>query len=77
LTSLLESGSSSHIRKASHPSSQEGRIRSRQSEGQAREDAKRGRLTVIVPAHRELACGTLASILRQAGLSAKEFIELL
>ena len=28
---------------------------------------------VIVPLHRELATGTLASILRQAGLSAGDF----
>jgi predicted RNA binding protein YcfA (HicA-like mRNA interferase family) len=32
--------------------------------------------TVIVPVHRELAIGTFASILRQAGLSAAEFEEL-
>lgn len=29
--------------------------------------------TVIVPRHREVAAGTLQSILRQAGLSADEF----
>jgi len=33
--------------------------------------------TVIVPLHRELARGTLASILRQAGLSADDLIDLL
>lgn len=33
--------------------------------------------TVIVPMHRELARGTLRSILRQAGFSADEFRELL
>jgi len=33
--------------------------------------------TVIVPLHRELARGTLASILRQAELPADEFRELL
>jgi predicted RNA binding protein YcfA (HicA-like mRNA interferase family) len=33
--------------------------------------------TVIVPLHRELARGTLRSILRQAGLSAEEFLALL
>jgi predicted RNA binding protein YcfA (HicA-like mRNA interferase family) len=32
---------------------------------------------VIVPLHRELKRGTLASILRQAGLSAEEFLALL
>jgi predicted RNA binding protein YcfA (HicA-like mRNA interferase family) len=33
--------------------------------------------TVIVPLHRELALGTLRSILRQAGLSVDEFADLL
>jgi predicted RNA binding protein YcfA (HicA-like mRNA interferase family) len=33
--------------------------------------------TVIVPRHRELARGTLRSILRQAGLSVDEFVLLL
>ncbi len=33
--------------------------------------------TVIVPLHRELAPGTLRSILRQAGLTAAEFALLL
>jgi predicted RNA binding protein YcfA (HicA-like mRNA interferase family) len=33
--------------------------------------------TVIVPRHRELARGTLRSILRQAGLSVDEFVSLL
>ncbi|MDW8337616.1 MAG: type II toxin-antitoxin system HicA family toxin [Thermoleophilia bacterium] len=32
---------------------------------------------MIVPLHRELARGTLASMLRQAGLTADEFLELL
>jgi predicted RNA binding protein YcfA (HicA-like mRNA interferase family) len=32
---------------------------------------------VIVPMHRSLARGTLGSILRQAGLSAAEFLRLL
>jgi predicted RNA binding protein YcfA (HicA-like mRNA interferase family) len=33
--------------------------------------------TVIVPMHRELAPGTLASILRQAGLGTAELVALL
>jgi len=33
--------------------------------------------TVIVPLHRELARGTLRSILRQAGLTVEAFVELL
>lgn len=32
--------------------------------------------TAIVPLHRELAPGTLRSILRQAGLSVDEFVKL-
>lgn len=32
---------------------------------------------VIVPLHRSVARGTLASILRQAGLSAGQFVDLL
>lgn len=32
--------------------------------------------TVIVPLHRELAPGTLGSVLRQAGLTSAEFNEL-
>jgi hypothetical protein len=34
-------------------------------------------LTVIVPLHRELAPGTLRSIIRQSELSVEEFLELL
>jgi predicted RNA binding protein YcfA (HicA-like mRNA interferase family) len=33
--------------------------------------------TVIVPMHRELATGTLRSVLRQAGLTPAEFVSLL
>lgn len=33
--------------------------------------------TVIVPMHRELATGTLRSIIRQSELSVEEFLELL
>jgi predicted RNA binding protein YcfA (HicA-like mRNA interferase family) len=33
--------------------------------------------TVIVPMHRELAEGTLRSIIRQAGLTVQEFLDLL
>jgi predicted RNA binding protein YcfA (HicA-like mRNA interferase family) len=33
--------------------------------------------TVIVPMHRELATGTLRSVIRQAGLTPAEFIALL
>jgi predicted RNA binding protein YcfA (HicA-like mRNA interferase family) len=37
---------------------------------------RRTGLTVIVPLHRELAPGTLRSILRQAELTVEEFVEL-
>jgi predicted RNA binding protein YcfA (HicA-like mRNA interferase family) len=33
--------------------------------------------TAIVPLHRELAPGTLRSILRQAGLSVDDFVKLI
>lgn len=33
--------------------------------------------TAIVPLHRELAPGTLRSVLRQAGLSVDEFVKLI
>ena len=32
-----------------------------------------GTLTAIVPNHREIAVGTLRSVLRQAGISVEEF----
>jgi predicted RNA binding protein YcfA (HicA-like mRNA interferase family) len=38
---------------------------------------RRGELTVIVPLHRELAPGTLRSILRQANLTVDELSKLL
>ena len=34
-------------------------------------------LTVIVPLHRELAPGTLRSLIRQSEMSVEEFLELL
>jgi predicted RNA binding protein YcfA (HicA-like mRNA interferase family) len=51
-----------------------GRVSQKGSHVKMRSDDGR---TAIVPVHRELARGTLASVLRQAGLSAEEFIELL
>lgn len=38
---------------------------------------RRADRVAIVPMHRQLAQGTLASILRQAGLSREEFLALL
>ena len=51
-----------------------GRVGQKGSRVKLRNEAGR---TVIVPDHRELARGTLSSILRQAGLSVDEFRELL
>ena len=38
---------------------------------------RRGASGCVVPNHRELKIGTLAGILRQAGVSAEEFISVL
>jgi len=46
----------------------------RGSHAKLRNDSGR---TVIVPMHREIAEGTLRSILRQAGLTMEEFVCLL
>jgi predicted RNA binding protein YcfA (HicA-like mRNA interferase family) len=35
---------------------------------------KRGSIGCVVPLHREVKIGTLAGVLRQAGVSAEEFI---
>jgi len=38
---------------------------------------RRGEVTVIIPMHKELAAGTLRSIIRQSGMSVEEFLVLL
>jgi len=38
---------------------------------------RKGELTVIVPRHRELAPGTLRSIIRQSGMAVDDFLSLL
>lgn len=35
---------------------------------------RKGDATVIVPMHKELAAGTLRSIIRQSGMSVEEFL---
>lgn len=50
------------------------RVSQRGSHLKLRDSAGR---TVIVPMHRELAPGTLRSVLRQASLSTEEFVALL
>lgn len=50
------------------------RVSQRGSHVKLRNEAGR---TAIVPLHRELAPGTLRSVLRQAGLSVDEFVKLI
>jgi predicted RNA binding protein YcfA (HicA-like mRNA interferase family) len=50
------------------------RVSQRGSHVMLRNEAGR---TAIVPLHRELAPGTLRSVLRQAGLSVDEFVKLI
>ncbi len=42
-----------------------------------KQDEQRGKITVPVPLHKELAKGTLKSIMRQTGLNLEELLELL
>ena len=42
-----------------------------------KQDKERGKITVPVPLHKELAKGTLKSIMRQAGINLDELLELL
>jgi predicted RNA binding protein YcfA (HicA-like mRNA interferase family) len=38
---------------------------------------RRGAVGCVVPEHRELKIGTLAGVLKQAGISAEQFIDAL
>lgn len=42
-----------------------------------KQDKERGKITVPVPLHKELAKGTLKSIMKQAGLDLEELLKLL
>jgi predicted RNA binding protein YcfA (HicA-like mRNA interferase family) len=42
-----------------------------------KQDKQRGKITVPVPLHKELAKGTLKSIMRQSGLKLEELLELI
>ena len=42
-----------------------------------KQDKQRGKITVPVPFHKELAKGTLKSIMRQTGLDLEELLELI
>lgn len=51
------------------------RIRQRGSHVILQKKTATGDIGCVVPLHRELAVGTLRSILRQVGISPEEFIE--
>lgn len=53
------------------------RVSQRGSHVKLRRHASDGDRTVIVPVHNELAPGTLASILRQAGMSRDDLVRLM
>ena len=42
-----------------------------------KQDSEKGKITVPVPLHRELAKGTLKSIMNQAGLTLDDLLKLL
>lgn len=42
-----------------------------------KQDKEKGKITIPVPLHKELAKGTLKSIMRQSGLNLEELLELL
>lgn len=50
-------------------------IRQRGSHVILKKQNSTGNIGCVVPLHRELAIGTLRSILRQAGVTSEEFIE--
>jgi len=53
------------------------RVRQRGSHVILKKQVENGELTCVVPSHKELAIGTLRSILRQAKISPDEFLEYL
>ncbi len=52
------------------------RVDQRGSHVKFSKETESGRRTVIVPEHREIAVGTIRSIIRQAGISITEFEKL-
>lgn len=42
-----------------------------------KQDAEKGKITLPVPLHKELAKGTLKSIMNQAGIALEKLLELL
>ncbi|MCK5734527.1 MAG: type II toxin-antitoxin system HicA family toxin [Candidatus Latescibacteria bacterium] len=53
------------------------KVRQRGSHVVLKKQTPKGALGCVVPLHRELARGTLRGILKQAGVSSDEFMELL
>lgn len=52
-------------------------VRTKGSHAILNKETERGKITVPVPLHKELAKGTLKSIMKQADLSLEEFLALL
>lgn len=51
-------------------------MRTRGSHAILNKETDKGKITIPVPLHKELAKGTLKSIIKQAGLSLEDFLEL-
>lgn len=75
-SSLREPGASGRQRRCRRGRPDDNGLQAGESTGQSMKLRKNGQ-TVIVPLHRELAPGTLRSILRQASLTPSEFTALL
>ena len=52
-------------------------VRTKGSHAILHKETERGKITIPVPLHPELAKGTLKSIMKQAGLTLEEFLLLL
>ena len=52
-------------------------VRTRGSHAILNKQTEKGKITIPVPLHKELAKGTLKSIMRQAELSLEDFLRLL
>ncbi|MBI2105733.1 type II toxin-antitoxin system HicA family toxin [Candidatus Woesearchaeota archaeon] len=52
-------------------------VRTRESHAILNKHVENGKITIPVPLHKELAKGTLKSIMKQADLSLEDFLKLL
>jgi predicted RNA binding protein YcfA (HicA-like mRNA interferase family) len=52
-------------------------VRTKGSHAILNKETDKGKITIPVPLHKELAKGTLKSIIKQAGLILEDFLELL